>query len=374
MSQELEERVGLLMEQIKQLQADNERLRQGNVASAVAVEQGESSPQESNRPEPNPQEPGSSGLRYVYVPRERKYPRFSGSSECPSVEEWIEEVRRCLQVRHMSIGEQAHFVYDLLDGEAKLEVKLRPATDRAKPENIFSILTETFGCSHSYIDAQQKFFQCRQREGETLREFSHSLMSLMEIVQRKNKTAIARPDCVLRDQFAENVRDKMLRRELKQYIRLNPDSSFLDLRREAFRWADDGEGPRPVRARAFSCDASSGVAGAWQAEAQAVVAQPSNELTELKDCLRRQQAQLDTILKHLSSGPGSSNLPNRQSNSQRRFRFDADGRPICLRCEQVGHMARDCQVGARQTQRVGFGSRPAVGNGRDDSSSKQQGN
>lgn len=235
----------------------------------------------------------------MYVPRERKYPRFSGSSESPPVEEWIEEVRRCLQVRHMSIGEQAHFVYDLLDGEAKLEIKLHPAPVRSEPENIFSILTETFGCSQSYIDAQQKNVQCRQREGETLHEFSHSLMSLMEVAQRKNTTAIAKPDCVLRDQFAENVRDKMLRRELKPYIRVNPDSSFLDLRREAFHWADNGEGPRPVRARAFSCDTSSRVVGAWQEEAQVVVAQPSNELTELKDCLRRQQAQLDTILKHL---------------------------------------------------------------------------
>ena len=142
MSQELEEQVGQLTEQLRQLQADNERLRQGNLAPTREVEQ---------------------GLRYVYVPRERKYPRFAGSSEAPPVEEWIEEVRRCLQVRHMSTSEQAHFVYDLLDGEAKLEIKLRPNAERAEPEQIFSILTETFGCSHSYIDAQQKFFQCRQR-------------------------------------------------------------------------------------------------------------------------------------------------------------------------------------------------------------------
>ncbi|KAG1925814.1 hypothetical protein F2P79_025275 [Pimephales promelas] len=263
------------MEQINQLQSDNARLRQGNVASAVAVEQGEQSQRVLTPQEPNVQEPGSSGLRYVYVPRERKYPRFSGSSESPSVEEWIEEVRRCLQVRQMSIGEQAYFVYDILDGEAKLEIKLQPASD---------------------------------------------------------------------------------------------------LRREAFRWADDGEGPRPVRARAFSCDASPRAVGPWQAEAQAVVAQPSNELTELKDCLRRQQAQLDAILKHLSPGSGSLNPPNRQTNYQRRFRFDVDGRPICLRCEQVGHMARDCPVGSRQAQRVGVGPRPPVGNGGNDFSGRQKGN
>lgn len=277
MPQELEEWVTQLMERIEQLQADNQRLRQGNVAAAIAVEQGEQSQQEQNQQDLRCQESGSSVQRYVYVPRERKYPRFSGSSESSPVEEWIEDIKQCLQVRNMPIGEQAHFVYDLLDGEAKLEIKLRPTADRATPENIFSILTETFGCSQSYVDAQQNFFKCRQREGETLREFSHSLMSLMDVVQRKNKTAIANPDCVLRDQFAENVRDKMLRRELKQYIRFHPNSSFFDLRREAFRWTDDGEGPRHVRARAFSCDTGNpGGVGTWQAEAQAVAVQPSS--------------------------------------------------------------------------------------------------
>lgn len=336
----MEDQVRLLTEQIQQLRADNERLRQGNVAPSVDTNQGE----------PSRPMPGASSTRYVYVPRERKYPKFSGNpgSECPPLEEWVEEVRKCLQARPMSPNEQAYFVYDLLEGEAKLEVKLRPATDRADPERIFSILLETFGCAHSYIEAQQKFFQCRQREGESLREFSHSLMVLMESCQRKNSTAISNPDSVLRDQFAENVRDKMLRRELKQFIRLNPNSQFLEVRRESFRWADDGEGVRPVRARAFSCDANSGVVGEWEAGTQAVAAKPNDELAELKDCLRRQQTQLDTILKHLSSGPVNSNSNSRPSNPSRRYRFEADGRPICLRCEQTGHMARDCSTVRRQ--------------------------
>ncbi|XP_041960343.1 uncharacterized protein LOC121718953 [Alosa sapidissima] len=311
----MEDQVRLLTEQIKQLQADNERLQQGNVVPPVDPDQGE----------PSRPVPGSSGMRYVYVPRERKYPKFSGTpgTDCPPVEEWVEEVRKCLQARHMSSNEQAYFVYDLLEGEAKLEIKLRPATDRADPEKIVRILSETFGCTHSYIEAQQKIFQCRQREGETVREFSHSLMALMEICQRKNSNALSNPDSVLRDQFVENVRDKMLRRELKQFIRLNPVSTFLDVRREAFRWADDGEGGRPLRARAFSCDASSGVAGEWGAETQAVAAKTNDELAELKDCLRRQQAQLDTILKHLSSGPVPSNPNSRPSNPPRRYRFEA---------------------------------------------------
>lgn len=141
----------------------------------------------------------------------------------------------------------------------------------------------------------------------------------------------------------------MLRRELKQSIRLNPDSQFLEVRRESFRWVDDGEGVRTVRARAFSCDASSGVVGEWGAETQAVAAKPNDELA---DCLRRQQTQLNTILKHLPSGPASSNPNSRPSNPSRHYRFEADGRPICLRSDQAGHMARDCSTVRRQGQWV----------------------
>lgn len=360
MSQDLEEQVRLLTEQLRQVQADNERLRQVNIAPPMAAEQGQSAVQgqsTSQQQAANQQEPSSSGLRYVYVPRERKYPRFSGSTgpECLPVEEWVEEARKCLQIRHMSLSEQAYFVYDLLDAEAKMEIKLRPAAERADPEKIFSILLETFGCCHSYIEAQQRFFQCRQREGESLREFSHSLMTLMEIVQRKNPNAIPNSDVVLRDQFIEYVKDKMLRRELKQFLRLNPDTTFFAVRKEAFRWAEEGEGSRPVRARAYSCDAGSGAVGEWGVTTQAVAATPNNELIELKDCLRKQQAQLDNILKHLSSGPVPSASSNRGGFSSRRYRFTPGGQPICLRCEQPGHMVRDCQAGEggrQQAQRV----------------------
>jgi hypothetical protein len=98
----MEDQVRQLTEQIRELQADNVRLRQGNVVPPVDTDQGEPS-----RPLPGPP-----SMRYVHVPRERKYPKFSGSpgSECLPVEEWVEEIRQCLQVRHMSPSEQAYFV------------------------------------------------------------------------------------------------------------------------------------------------------------------------------------------------------------------------------------------------------------------------
>lgn len=77
-----------------------------------------------------------------------------------------------------------------------------------------------------------------------------------------------------------------------------------------------------------------------------------DELTELKDYLRRQEVQLDNILKHLSSGPAVAAPNGRQSYSSRRYWFAPDGQPICLRCDQASHIARDCSVGAGNRRSV----------------------
>lgn len=132
----MEEQVKLLKEQLQQLQADNERLHHGNVVPSVAIELGEAISQGEPIVQPGA---SSSGVRYVYVLREHKYPSFSGGSgpECLPVEEWIEEVRKYLQVRHVASSEQAHFLYDLLDGEAKMEIKLRAVAGRTDPEKMF---------------------------------------------------------------------------------------------------------------------------------------------------------------------------------------------------------------------------------------------
>ena len=67
------------------------------------------------------------------------------------VEEWVDEARRTFGAQHMSQSEKTLFVFDLLDGEAKAEVKLRPSGERDSSEKIFLLLLEPYGCSQSYI-------------------------------------------------------------------------------------------------------------------------------------------------------------------------------------------------------------------------------
>lgn len=73
------------------------------------------------------------------MPRERKCPRFSGDivQDGLIVEDWVEEAKKSLSVQHTSLVEQATFLFDLLDGEAKREV---PALQLIEPlQSLFSL-------------------------------------------------------------------------------------------------------------------------------------------------------------------------------------------------------------------------------------------
>lgn len=377
-SEELAEQLRTLKEMVQKLQSDNEQLREEVNRRPAHVEVNPNSSPSSEsafssitpapvQPAPSavrsvPPSPPMSG-RYVFVPRERKCPRFSGkvSQDSLSIEEWVEEIRRSLEARPMSCAEKTLFVFDLLDGEAKAEVKFRPTGERDDADKIFDILLEAYGCSQSYITLQQQFFQRRQLEGESLREYSHSLMSLMERLKQKAPLCFPNPDSVLRDQFTEHVRDNMLKRELKRHVRRHPDSSFLDIRSEAVRWVEEGENANKLRPRAYSCSAQGTLE--CEADLNAVSAKSNTELSELKECLIRQQAQLDAIMQRLdqpsplqrtlSNTQGLAPRPSRPDFSRRgsgsgartqsfQPRFQPDGTPICMRCNQPGHLARNC--------------------------------
>ena len=135
------------------------------------------------------------------------------STDLLTVEQWVEEVRRCLEVRHMPIVEQLLFIKDHLDGGAKAEVDFYPLNGRDTPDKIFAILTENYSCTQSYVAVQLQLFQRTQREGETLRDYCCVLKSLMDITVHKTPGGIPNHDLILRDQFIEHVLDDTLCRE-----------------------------------------------------------------------------------------------------------------------------------------------------------------
>lgn len=96
-----------------------------------------------------------------------------------------------------------------------------------------------------------------------------------------------------------------------------------------------------------------------------------NELSELKHFLRKQQAQLDAILKHLSLTP-SNTSGGVVGSHPGAAHFQADGKSICMHCNKVGHIARFCRsdlVDIQLNQRGRSGTGQAAITGKESNSS-----
>lgn len=315
MAEDLQE----LRDLIAQLTADNERLRQ---------EQAPTLPGPS-APPPTPVPPAAPVTeRLVFVPRDRKCPMFRGRSGI-GLDEWIEEVNACMRARRLSTTDQAFFLFDHLEGEARDEIKFRSSAERGDPDKVIAALQELYGCSESYVALQEAFFSRRQQEGETLQEFSLALMSRMEAVKQRVPSEMLNAEVLLRDQFVEHVLDGALRRGLKQFVRGKPTATLLDVRGEAIRWEQEGL-PGGMRGRSHSVPSVLGIQYGVHGGSPGMVNSP--QLSEMSDMLRQQQQQLNQLTQSIAL----------LQNSQQHHRAPRQGPIICRRCQQPGHFAREC--------------------------------
>lgn len=132
----------------------------------------------------------------------------------------------------------------------ELVAQLRADNERLRQERASESQGVSVGCSLSYVALQEAFFSLRQKEGEKLLEFSLALMSLLEKVKQQLPNVV-NAETLLHDQFVEYVNNNTLRRELKQLVRRQPNSTLLEVKSEAFRWEQEGdaggcEGPKLI--------------------------------------------------------------------------------------------------------------------------------
>ncbi|XP_058497498.1 uncharacterized protein LOC131467514 isoform X1 [Solea solea] len=348
----MEEEMQQLRDLVMQLRTDNERLLRERALSPAGPSTANLASPASGREAPVLGPSASVTERLVVVPRDRRCPMFNGRTGIV-IAEWTEEIQACMRVRHLSVIDQAFFIFDHLEGEAREEIKYRTSVERGDPIKVLAILKELYGCAQSYVTLQQAFFARKQQEGETLQEFSLALMALMEKVEQCAPDGLLNARVLLRDQFVEHVLDSALRRELKQFVRGQPDATLLEVRAEAIRWEREGF-PGGTRERSYSLPSTYGL----QCRVQSgpgpapLAASYGSELGELKELLKRQQEQLNQLTQTVAS------LQNRpiQTHPPR------SGPLICRRCHQPGHFARECvgeRVPARANSATGFPSNRA---------------
>ena len=167
----------------------------------------------------------------VAAPPNRTLRAFSGRS-C-ELHDWMEDARNRLP--SVPPVERLPFLIGHLEGPAREEVRYAPEEEKDSVDKVF---TSTFGKNRSNAQLKRELYDRRQKNRESVREFSRALLEISEGIsdklQSKNEMVI--------EVFCENLVDVHIKREMKRLVRGQSTISFSALRTEAIRLEEDGMG------------------------------------------------------------------------------------------------------------------------------------
>lgn len=281
----LERRLAEEKEKNDGLVTENERLSRGVTRETGTVRQ----------------ERSTTKVEVVCVLREKRCKVYTGESSSVPLNDWIEDLKSVFKARNLTPDQAVDFIWEHSECEAKQEIKYRSKEIQSSSEKIFEALREVFGDAQSFTALQRQFFERQQGKTETLIEFSHALMALLDKLKCCNPKGVSEEDVMLRDQFAENVRNKELCRELKRMIRQRPSLTFLDVRKEAVEWAEDG-----LRVPGTSFGSED-----FSVDSEAVTAKHTSDpmLVELLGIVKSQQQQLSDLTDKMTNWQASNMQP-----------------------------------------------------------------
>ena len=169
-------------------------------------------------------------------------PRFLGrpdSPDDPTIDEWLSAfdvfVRQC----GVAEGERAVLLLDYLGGCAKEEALCYPDDVRRDFGALVSLLRRVFGPWQTVTSLYADFYSRMQSVGETLAEFSRTLIRLHQRIEGAAPTVAERQalavlaDGALKHQFVVGVRVEWVRDELRRLMLRSADIPFIVVREEA---------------------------------------------------------------------------------------------------------------------------------------------
>jgi len=280
---------------------------------------------------------GAKQKQIVVFPRDKKIKNFTGKKTegDQPVEDFIEELKTTFEAREMTSPEKVDLIMSHLEGPAKEEVRMHSKKERSNPDFLLEVLAQAFGEKRSSSQPLKMFYECKQRENETLRGYSYSLSELLKRVTKADPKAVPDPEKTLADQFADNVRDPFLRKELKKFIRKR-QPTFLVLVEEALRWSEEEK--RPQRTMPRPPSSQEVAADIPDDSSQCSASSTITPMDKVLEVLLKQQKSLEELTSSIRDiKQPRTQIPPKEWSGQR---------PdiVCFKCNKNGHIARNCRA------------------------------
>ncbi|XP_064617219.1 uncharacterized protein LOC135481303 [Liolophura sinensis] len=167
----------------------------------------------------------------LVLPPPVKLPIYSGKEDPAS---WIERAKRTLSTQHLDGQDGVQFLKDYLQETAEDEIRHR---DPQSPYDLFDILKSVFGRRASRPQQMREFYNRTQLATETITQYSHALVSMMEKMDLDSTESEER----LKEQFVEGIRNQAVQRFLKRRTRDNRHLGFLELRQLALEECEESQ-------------------------------------------------------------------------------------------------------------------------------------
>lgn len=276
--------------------------------------------------------------------------KFSGDKSQQHVhfQEWVRAQRIMLDMQMVSESQKVSMLLSNLDGEAKREVLALLDTESKTAEQVLTFLEGIYGYNIPLALLRSQFFGRKQRSQESVRQFALALQEFSNRLQKQGDTTNS--GHVLRDQFILGLLDPVVRQELRVRVRMEPNLSFTEAKQEAIWRSEEYVPSEQVVASAVQVSQKPSavlnfekvreeirqeVQKQIRAEITDIV---SSVMQEVREGLQARDLQFNSSVQRKSDVTVRSSATGRRSSDQ----YDGQGRPICRRCKNVGHIERRC--------------------------------